>query len=230
MTDDLTALLTASRPPVDETALCEASVDLARETVRTSRVARARRRRRLVGVVASVAVAVPATAAATYWTAHTGEHGDPSLSEENASEWLDVCAPDFASVAAGLAPTSLALPAGVSWAAATDRVVGSWTAGCEEGPSRTQSDGVRLSYEFYAGCAWGVAWLRADDRGDRAARAAAAAELRRQAESPLVADNDGGGMVASLTRVADAAAAGDAGPVRDEVAANCTTAWFEGVR
>ena len=46
----------------------------------------------------------------------------------------------------------------------------------------------------------------------------------------LVAENDGGGVVASLTRVADAAAAGDAGPVRDQVAANCTSAWFEGVR
>ena len=113
MTDDLTALLTASRPPVDEAALREVSVELARETVRTSRAARARRRRRLVGVVAAIAVAVPATAAATYWTTHTGEHGDPSLSEENASEWLDVCAPDFASVAADLAPTSHALPAGV---------------------------------------------------------------------------------------------------------------------
>ena len=86
MTDDLTALLTASRPPVDEAALLEVSVALARETVRTSRVAaRARRRRRLVGVVAAVAVAVPATAAATYWSAHTGEHGDRSLTEENAS-------------------------------------------------------------------------------------------------------------------------------------------------
>ena len=63
-------------------------------------------------VVAAVAVAVPATAAATYWSTHTGEYGDPSHSEENASEWLDVCAPDFASVAADLAPTSRALPAG----------------------------------------------------------------------------------------------------------------------
>ena len=230
MTDDLTALLLASRPPVDEAALCEASVELARETVRTSRVVRARRRRRLVGVVASVAVAVPATAAATYWTAHTGEHGDSSLSEENASEWLDVCAPDFAKVAAGLAPTSLALPAGVSWATATDRVVGGWTSGCDQGSSRTQADGVRLSYESYAGCAWGVAWLRAEDRGDQAVQTDAVAGLRRQATSPVVADNDGGGVVASLTRVADAAAAGDAGPVRDQVAANCTSAWFEGVR
>ena len=91
MTDDLTALLTASRPPVDEAALREASVELARETVRASRAARARRRRRLAGVVAVVAVVVPATAAATYWSTHTGEYGDPSLSEENASEWLDVC-------------------------------------------------------------------------------------------------------------------------------------------
>lgn len=231
MTDDLTALLTASRPSVDEAALRELSVALARETVRASRTAaRARRRRRVVGVVAGLAVAVPATAAATYWSAHTGEHGDPSLTEENASEWLDVCAPDFTEVAAGLAPTTRALPSGVSWAAATDRVVAGWTAGCDQGPSRTQADGVLMSYESYAGCAWAVSWLHADDRGDQASRRAAAAELRHHAASPVVAENDGGGVVDSLARVADAAAAGDAGPVREQVVANCTSAWFEGVR
>ena len=75
-----------------------------------------------------------------------------------------------------------------------------------------------------------MAWLRADDRGDQEVRTAAVAELRRHSASPLVAENDGGGVVASLTRVADTAAAGDAEPVRDQVAANCTSDWFEGVR
>ena len=232
MTDDLTTLLTASRPSVDEAALREASVALARETVRTTRVAAMarRRRRRVAGLVAAVAVAAPATAAAAYWTTHTGEFGDPSHTEENASEWLDVCAPDFGDVATGLAPTGRALPAGASWPTAVDTVVASWTAGCAEGGSLVQADGVRLSYESYAGCAWDTAWLRAHERADEPAMTVAAAELRRHAESALVAANDGGGVVESLTRVADAAASGEPGPVRDQAAANCTPAWFEGVR
>jgi hypothetical protein len=158
-------------------------------------------------------------AAATWSSTFTGIFGAGGQSENDTTEFLDVSAPDFAAVALQLG-ADIPFPPGDSAAAYVPIVFGS--------DGLVQVSGVRMTLALDAVCAWSGVWLQATAAGDAAQSHAAATVLGEAASWPAIADHDGGGVVVSLQRVADAAAAGDDGPVREHWEANCTslpTAW-----
>jgi len=211
--DPLTTLLPAARTDIDTVPAQDLSRGLA-AAVRAE--SRPRARRAVVAGLAVLAVAVPGTAAAVQWTTHTGVFGNPALSEEDASEWLDVCAPDFPATVRRLSPRDLALPRGVTVDTAVQDMYGEPDPACPEPGGRAQADGITLDFESWARCAWVHAWL-----DDPTQRSAAVVQLTRLADSPLLAAHDGGGTVAHAHDVAAAAADDDRAPVQREAEINC---------
>lgn len=218
--DPLAAVLTSARRSVDTEALIDDSADLARRVAAGPR--RSRRPRRAVSIaLAAVLVGAPTAAAAYSWTAHTGVFGDPTTSEEDASEWLDVCAPDFASTARTLAPRDLVLPPGATVDMAAEELWGTPDPACEGVGARRQADGIRMAYESWAHCSWVHTYVAEPSLRDEAAR-----RLKQLANTPLLVAHDGGGTVEMLNELADAAAAGDVARVHQEQRVNCTGFGF----
>ena len=218
MTDPLLARLAAADPVPVLPAIPApvAAAEVAALVAAVPRPAPRRRRRRTATLaVLAALVAVPAGAAAMEVAGlHTGVFPGRGDTESVAGEeYLDTGSPQIAAVAEELT-RGLPLPAGARWAPFLER----WPA--PEG-GLMQRTGIAMQAEAYARCAWLTSWLGAHRDGDAGAAREAAAVLRRSATWPATAATDGGGVVASLTAVADAAAAGDPGPVRQEVAANC---------
>lgn len=183
---------------------------------------RARRRRRLVtAMVLTGALAAPATAvAAVQAGALTGIFGTGKGEEADRSEWVDLGAPDAAAVIARQAPTDLPLPAGRSWATARQELTSSLTAVPPEG-ARMQLTGIRLEYEGWGQCAWQVDWIKAEDAGDPARRAAALEHLRAYVDTPVYRKTDGGNMREFDLAMYDKAARGDGSTLRRSTSINC---------
>jgi hypothetical protein len=176
-------------------------------------------RRTAILVAAALALAATTTAMGFQLTARTGLFGNPEHTEDDGSEFLQLDAPDFEDVARSLVPHEIPLPPGLGWEQEIDRQV---RLGREE-PGLMQETGVRATFAYFAQCAWVKAWLDAHLAGDdrlqeRATRALAASHDW----APLVAVDGGGVRDFFATRVAEPAARGEAGPVRAELAANCT--------
>lgn len=219
--DEVGALMRASGADVDTQRLQQPSAQLARDVARTVR--RRRSPRRAVAIsLAAIVVAVPTTAAGYAWTTHTGVFGDPNRSEEDGSEWLDMCAPDFYRTARSMAPTDVPLPAGATMRTAAKEMYGHPDASCDDVGARFQADGVRLSYESWAWCSWVHDYLRSDQAGEAFAMRTAARQLGSLAASGLLAAHDGGGTVAQDREIATAAAAGDTARVALEGRVNCS--------
>lgn len=216
------SLLVAGRPEVDTTALAQPSARLARQISATP-PARGRRRRRGVAIsVAALVAMVPTSAAAYVWSTHTGVFGQPDRYTEDVdtSEVLDLCAPDFPSTAWSLMPKDLRLPHGATLRQAFDAVERSMTRDCRDGDgigAVTQATGVPAQAEGYAWCSWVNTYL-----AEPAERDDAASALKLYANSDIthVVDADGA-MTRWENKVADAAARGDAGPVRYDQRVNC---------
>lgn len=193
-------------------ALQQVAVREAAERQLTDRV-RGRRLNKhwLVGglaVLVGLTIAVPAAGTAL-WLARTGEFGNPSQNtEEDATEWLDLAAPDIPEVVDESYPAYLTLPPGVSPAAAVEdvqRIMG--RLGVDAGGSGVAQDGlVVATYEGWAICSWFDHWLAGDD----AAKLAAVDWLDDVANYPAITQTDGGGVIDSLHAFADSAREGDA--------------------
>jgi hypothetical protein len=222
--DPVGTLLMSARREVDTSALRQPSTMLAGAVAAAPVQARSRRRRRRV-IAASVAafvVVVPTAAAAYTWTTHTGIFGQPDRYTEDvdASEVLDLCAPDFPATARSLMPEELRLPDGASREGAFDTVLSWVTRDCRDGDgvgARMQAVGVPSRAEAYAWCSWVNVYL--SDPPERA-EAAAALEHYAGSEMSRLVDADGA-MTRWMNDIADAAARGDVDRVRYEQRVNC---------
>ena len=114
----------ADSPPglagVDASWAAEASAQIAAAVVAADRGAslrrrRTRRRTRLVALALSAAVVVPTGAWAAGFLAQTGLFGAPGQTENDTSEFIDVCASDFPAYYATLPVPNSAPPAGLTW-------------------------------------------------------------------------------------------------------------------
>ena len=152
------------------------------------------------------------------WTTRTGWFGRPDVNTEDVdtSEILDLCAPDFRSVADRLAPPSLPLPEGLTLPMVQEALFAKPDPDCSGSGALTQATGISERYEAYARCSWYNAYLN-----DPAARPQASRALKALANSELTKITDGGGVQAYHNQIADAAAAGDVEAVRHDKDLNC---------
>lgn len=183
---------------------------------------RPRRRGRRWAAVAVAVVGVSTTAAFAYHrtTARTGIFGPAGMTENDTSEWLDSGAADFDTVVRELVPTDIPLPPGASFDVAVRTVV-------ENGTSSgglVQVTGVRATFESYAACSWESEWFDAFTATDPTRENRAVAVLRAVPYWPMAIKTDGGGVRELERTIADAAAAGNPAPVRNDLDVNCT-AW-----
>lgn len=223
MNDPITELLTRGRADVDTDRLRDEATLLA-ASVRSTAPHRRPRRRLAIGL-AAVLVAVPTTAVAYEYGARTGLFGDPSRSTEepDRSEWLDMCAPDYAGIIASHRPgADAALPTGLDWSMGVRHVQAMTADACATGSGgRLQEIGIDRALNYWAQCAWLREGVAAIDAGSGERRKDAADALRHYADTEVNHVTDGGGIVEQDLAVADAVGRGDAGPARKQVSLNC---------
>lgn len=222
MNDPITDLLARGRTEVDTDRL-RAETNALASAVRRSAPRRRPRRRIAIGL-AAVLVAAPTTAAAYEYGARTGLFGDPAYTEEpDSSEWLDMCAPDYARIVADHRPApGMRLPAGLDWSMAVEHAQGMTATACSNGSGgRRQEIGIDRELNYWAQCAWLREGVAAIDAGDDSRRAAAALALRHYGDSKVNHLTDGGGIVEQDLAIAAEVADGDATRAREQVALNC---------
>lgn len=139
--------------------------------------------------------------------------------------WHDSASPDFGR-ALDEYSAELPLPPGTDRAAYVDQVRGQGL----ERPAQVSDLGVRSMVSGYGVCAWLAAWDVRHDAGDAAAEAEAVEALRRAVAAPAIRATDGGGVVANLGQVVDAAARGDEARVAVELHGNCAGLPLDGIR
>ena len=175
--------------------LASASVAVAHAVVAADRAAalqarRAKRRNRLVALALAGTVVVPTSAWAGYhFAAQSGLFGAPGMTENDTSEFIDVCASDFPDFFATLAVPSDAPPSGLTWRQVGDRIVAtkkeSTVNDCPpKGPGlMEQTTGLKSQYYLYAQDVWICRALRdratGDDAGFRSNAALAATTMDR---------------------------------------------------
>lgn len=98
-----------------------------------------------------------------------------------------------------------------------------------ERPMAVSDVSTRSMVAYYGVCTWAAAWDVRDRVGDASGAAEAVTALRRAVAAPALSVTDGGGVVANLEQVADAAARGDRDRVEQELANNCSTLPLGGI-
>lgn len=222
---ELTALLIATDPdavaPPDRDRLTGLSLAMARE-VASAEPRRERRRfttRRLAAVGVAALVAVPTGAwAADRFLAQTGEFGAPGMTENDTSEWIDLCATDLGTYVRSLPRPSGELPAGTTWDEVVDTVatdlLQTARTDCPSPGATMQETGVRSQFLFTAQGLWACSATKADDANDAAGVLAAGREValvwdRLDALGVL------GGTAADWAPFRERAASGDAAFLRE---------------
>ena len=172
--DPLDALLRDMAPQVSIVDAADGSAALAAEVVSSSRRTGARwltSRRRRIAAVAAALVLVPSVAVAgPQFLARTGIFGQPGLTENDTSEWVNVCAADFPAFLRSLPKPTGAAPAGTTWDAITREVVGRNVKGvgqgCATGSSMVQTSTLRADFLVVAQMHWTCTALRDHANGD----------------------------------------------------------------
>ncbi|MCE1180388.1 MAG: hypothetical protein LWW86_15345 [Micrococcales bacterium] len=150
---ELESLLVRGAPAPDPEAGA-LSATLAREIIHTDReraagaLRRRRNRRAAIGVALAALVIAPPAAYATHrYLVQTGTFGQAELSEEDGSEWVDVCKPDLAAYLRSLPKPAMDPPPGMTWTAISDQTASrvQWQAreNCAGSGERQQSTGLR---------------------------------------------------------------------------------------
>jgi hypothetical protein len=134
---------------------------------------RAKRKRRIVAGAAGL-VLVPGIAVASgAYLSETGVFGKPGMTENDTSEYIKVCAPDFPAYFATLPTPSVAPPAGLTWQQVEQFVVRkirtSEGAGCRDGGVVMQVTGLKEEYLLTAWTVYDCRAYQAHQRGDTAA-------------------------------------------------------------
>jgi len=155
--DDLEKILRASAPPVDVEASGAAARDVASAVAKEYR-RRPRRLTRRAVVVTVGALLIPAVAAAgvLHFTAETGQYGKPGFTENDTSQYINMCASDINKYVATLEPTTLPLPPGVTWDELATKFVSIFRPDCPpQGPgSLTQVSGIKVDLLAQSTCPW----------------------------------------------------------------------------
>jgi len=146
--------------------------------------------------------------------------GNAQDTESDDSEWIDTLAPDFVDFAVSELPVEISLPPAYDLAAFA-RIVATDQQSSLPGGGYMQLTNVQHNYETHARCLWIDDWLDADSARDPQRADAAAAVLTASATWPATVASDGGGIVDSYRAIADAARAGERGPVAAEFEINC---------
>ena len=186
ITDEhLTEQLRARAPQVTIDGAAELSRVLARETVQATRRQRGRwlaGRKRRVAAIAAVFVIVPGVAVAgQQFVARTGVFGAPGMTENDTSEWINVCAADFPRLLFSLPRPAEALPAGSTWDAVATEVVRDNVAGVGQGchghASMVQKSMLRADFTLAAQGHWTCAAVQQHAAGHNAEALRAAREV-----------------------------------------------------
>jgi hypothetical protein len=218
--------LRAAGRKVETTGFAELSAELAGSIAISERRPFLRRRsKRLVALGAAGMILVPgaAVAATMHFTAQTGQYGRPGMTENDTSEFINMCAPDIRAFVATLAPTTRPLPAGTTWPHLIDEVAAPATGDCPPtGPGEIQQvTGLRVRLLMATTCPWDIDFLHADSAGD--------ATESRYAGQQLAGTYDainalGGYGDDNWKPLRDAAAAGSRPLIERDYRANCESA------
>ena len=114
--DDLKEMLRASAPPIRVEDAGAAAREVASAVTKHYRPRPRRLTRRGVAIAAIGAVLIPAAAAAAvlHFTAETGQYGKPGFTENDTSQYINMCASDIGQYVATLEPRNQPLPPGAS--------------------------------------------------------------------------------------------------------------------
>jgi hypothetical protein len=140
-------------------------------------------------------------------------------------QWYDTRTADFAE-ALQQYTAQLPLPPGAD----RDAYVADVRAQGLERPMAVSDVATRSMVAYYGVCTWVAAWDVRDRAGDASGAAEAVTALRRAVAAPALSRTDGGGVVANVEQVADAAARGDRDRVGSELENNCSTLPLDGIR
>ncbi len=154
---DIENILRASAPSVEVEGCGAVARDLASEVTKSYRRRPRRFSRRAVVVTVGVLL-IPAAAAASVLTysAETGQYGKPGFTENDTSQYINMCASDIGQYVATLEPTSAPLPPGVIWGQLGDQFVSNSTAECPpKGPGQIdQVTGIKTDLLAMSSCSW----------------------------------------------------------------------------
>lgn len=191
MTKDLTEVLLRGADPVAGRldGVDPAGPLLAEVVASPAGRSRWRGRRVVVAGLAALVVAVPgaAYAANRIFHAETGTYGLPGFTENDTTQYIDLCADDLDAYLRSLPVPAAAPPRGWSWERVADATAAGIRRGtaadCPSPGSTMQETGLRSTIEFYAQAIWLRAALAAHAAGDegtaRADLRAAAASMER---------------------------------------------------
>lgn len=148
----------------------------------------------------------------------TGVFGAPGMTENDTSELLNSTSPQTAEVLRGYV-ADLTMAPGFTAEGAIEQ----FTTGENTLVQDAALQGMALGW---SSCSWELSWLDAHTAGDQAAQDAATAVLIDIPDSPILPRIDGGGVTEAYQAIADAAAAGDPGPIQRDVDVNCDAEYL----
>jgi hypothetical protein len=184
--DDLEEMLRASAPIVSVEGCETAAREVASEVAERYRPHRKHRKRRTLAAVATAMVLIPAAAAAAvvHFTAETGRFGSPGFTENDTSQYINMCASDIGRYVTTLEPTTRPLPPGSTWGGIAAKYVAGFRSGCPpQGPGETtQVTGIKTTLLVMSTCPW-ERWALAAPPASRVA------DLRRV--DAMLADTQG---------------------------------------
>jgi hypothetical protein len=177
-----------------------------------------RRRKTAIRTVVATSVILAAgtgvAAAAGLIDMHTGVFGKPGMTENDTSEYLNSAGAQVPELMRSYVEE---MPLAPGYDA--DPLIERFTSG---GHGMVQAAGLRGQVFAWSSCSWELAWLDANAAGDTAAQAEATAVLTQIPGWPTVPVVDGDGSVTATVReIAEAASAGDPGPIQQDTAVNC---------
>ena len=186
--EQLSEQLRARAPQVTIEEAADLSRIMARETVQATGRQRRRwlagRKRRIAAMAAAFVILPGVAVAGQQFVARTGVFGAPGMTENDTSEWINVCAADFPRLLRSLPRPAEALPTGSTWDAIATEVVRDNVAGVGQGchghASMVQESMLRADFILVAQGHWTCAAVDQhasghDSEALRAAREVAAA-------------------------------------------------------
>jgi hypothetical protein len=227
--DDLLTMLAASavrqRDLDADGALSPLLDELGTGLARTEKPRRrflAERRARVIAACAlgTVLVAGGTAAASGITPLNTGLFGSSHMTENDTSEWLQLDSPRLPA-AIDAYGKAVPLPPGGDWSYAKRTLP-------TKQPSLMQVTGVKSTLAMQSACQWEYYWLDSRRVHDAKGTRLAARTIEALPTWPIFTAVDGGGLVASYQKVADGVRRGNAAPLQQEVAANCTPAMWPG--
>jgi hypothetical protein len=110
----------------------------------------------VVAAAGAVLIPVAAAAAVVHFTAETGQYGKPGFTENDTSQYINLCTSDIGQYVATLEPTTSPLPPGTTWDELGTQYVSNSDSECPpQGPGQTtQVTGIKTTLLAMSGCSW----------------------------------------------------------------------------